>query len=162
VTAWLGVVSAEHVARGVSLGIAQVNHGKRAPLARMRAGDGLVYYSPRRSLDGQQPVQAFTAVGRLADDVLWQADEGSFKPWRRRVRYADGVRWVPLADLRDRLDLTAAANWGYQLRRGLVPLSNADFALIHAELTGGEELTGSAPATGSDARSPAPQPAGLW
>ncbi len=29
---WLGVVSREHVRRGVELGIAQVNHGKRTPL----------------------------------------------------------------------------------------------------------------------------------
>lgn len=39
--AWLGVVSAEHVRRAVDLGIAQIGHGKRAGLARMKAGDVL-------------------------------------------------------------------------------------------------------------------------
>lgn len=75
-TAWLGVVSAEHVARGVTLGIAQLNHGQRGPLARMGAGDGLVYYSPCRSLHDGEPVRAFTAVGVLPDDELRQGDEG--------------------------------------------------------------------------------------
>lgn len=47
--AWLGVVSAEHVRRAVDLGIAQIGHGKRAGLVRMKAGDVLVYYSPVES-----------------------------------------------------------------------------------------------------------------
>ena len=45
-TAWIGVASAEHVARGVDLGIAQIGHGKHAGLARMKRGDTLIYYSP--------------------------------------------------------------------------------------------------------------------
>ncbi|MBK8077911.1 MAG: EVE domain-containing protein [Kineosporiaceae bacterium] len=133
--AWLGVVSAEHVARGVALGIAQTNHGKRTGLARMSLGDGLIYYSPQQRLGGSEPVRAFTAVGRIADEVIWQADEGSFRPWRRRVEYDLDARSVPIAQLRDRLDLTAAPNWGYALRRGLLPLSERDVDLIRETMT---------------------------
>ncbi|MBK6871107.1 MAG: EVE domain-containing protein [Kineosporiaceae bacterium] len=133
--AWLGVVSAEHVARGVALGIAQTNHGKRTGLARMSLGDGLIYYSPQHRLGGSEPVRAFTAVGRIADEVIWQADEGSFRPWRRRVEYDLDARSVPIAQLRDRLDLTAAPNWGYALRRGLLPLSERDVDLIRETMT---------------------------
>ena len=134
--AWLGVVSAEHVARGVSLGIAQVNHGKRAGLARMRHGDWLVYYSPRQRLSGHEPVKAFTAIGRFPDEEIWQADEGCFKPWRRRVDYRTEARSVPIESLRGRLELTAAPNWGYQLRRGLIPLCDNDFSWIQEAMTG--------------------------
>jgi hypothetical protein len=134
--AWLGVVSADHVARGVSLGIAQTNHGKRTGLDRMRPGDGLVYYSPKRQYGGNEPLHAFTAAGTIADDELWQADEGSFHPWRRRVHYVTDGRPVPVDELRDRLELTAAPNWGYALRRGLIPLSDSDFATIAAAMTG--------------------------
>jgi hypothetical protein len=132
---WLGVVSAEHVAHGVSLGIAQINHGQRSGLARMRPGDWLIYYSPRRSLSDNQPVKAFTAIGQLPDTEIWQADEGSFKPWRRRVSYVRQARPVPIETLRDRLDLTATATWGHQLRRGLIPLSDGDVALICRAMT---------------------------
>ena len=59
-TAWLGVVSADHVARGVGDGIAQIGHGKKGGLARMRPGDLLVYYSPRDMLGGSA-LRAFTA-----------------------------------------------------------------------------------------------------
>ena len=39
---WLGVVSREHVLRGVEVGIVQVNHGKRTPLERLSPGDGFL------------------------------------------------------------------------------------------------------------------------
>ncbi|MGA5818039.1 EVE domain-containing protein [Kitasatospora sp. NPDC094028] len=131
---WLGVVCREHVRRGRSLGIAQLGHGKRAPLERLRPGDHLVYYSPRTRLRDGDPLQAFTALAEVADETVWQADEGAFKPWRRRMRYLDTTD-TPIADLRDRLDLTAGPNWGYQLRRGLIELTEHDFALIRAAMT---------------------------
>ena len=38
-------------------------------------------------------------------------------------------------DLRGRIDLTAAPNWGHQLRRGLLPLSDRDLAAVPAAMT---------------------------
>jgi hypothetical protein len=127
---WLGVVSRSHVERGVGLGIAQVMHGKRAGLARMQPGDWLVYYSPRTAYPDGEPLKAFTAIGRIADDEIWQADEGDFHPYRRRVDYLTLEREVPLAEVSAQLELTAVPNWGYQLRRGLIPLAEADLRVI--------------------------------
>jgi len=110
-TAWLGVVAADHVRRAVALGIAQIGHGQKSGLARMRAGDQLVYYSPRDTLGGAV-LQEFTAIGRVAYDT-------SATP-------------VPLDAVRGDLELTAGPNWGYQLRRGLVELSDADAACLAA------------------------------
>jgi hypothetical protein len=132
---WLGVVSRDHVLRGVEKGIAQIGHGKSAGLRRLGTGDGFVYYSPRDAYPKGAPVRAFTAIGRVADDEVWQTDEGEFKPWRRRIDYEPGAVEVPIADLSDRLDLTAKPNWGYALRRGLLELSPKDFALIQAAMT---------------------------
>jgi EVE domain len=137
-SAWLGVVSADHVARGVGMGIAQTNHGRRSGLARMKAGDWLVYYSPNQRLREPSPVRAFTAIGRIADETMWQADEGDFTPWRRRVDYLTDVRRAPVDELRDVLELTAAPSWGYQLRRGLLPLSDPDLRAIHRAMTGAD------------------------
>lgn len=132
-TAWLGVVSADHVARAVALGIAQLGHGKRAPLERLAPGDWLIYYSPKTSMTNGLPLQAFTAVGEVADADIWQADEGNFQPFRRRIRYLSPARAVPAAELP--LDLTAAPHWGYQLRRGLLKLSDRDLNLIREAMT---------------------------
>ena len=133
-THWLGVVSRDHVRRGVALGIAQIGHGKRGGLARMAAGDWLVYYSPREGLGAGERLQAFTAIGRIPDDEIWQADEGDFTPWRRRVAYVPGARDAPIAPLMGELALTSAPSWGYQLRRGLLPLTEGDFAVIAAAM----------------------------
>ncbi|KRE47624.1 hypothetical protein ASG92_10370 [Arthrobacter sp. Soil736] len=128
-SAWLAVVSAEHVRRAVALGIAQIGHGKRANLSRMHAGDTLIFYSPVQRLGDRIPLRHFTALGEIADDEIWQADEGDFKPFRRRVNYADTAP-VELGSVRDQLHLTAEANWGYQLRRGLVPLDAHDVNVL--------------------------------
>jgi hypothetical protein len=114
----------------MELGIAQVGHGRRGGLARMEAGDWLVYYSPRESLAGNRPLQAFTAIGRIADDEIWQADEGGFRPWRRRVEYRPEAVEAPVRPLVGELELTRSSSWGHQLRRGLLELSEEDFATI--------------------------------
>lgn len=131
---WLGVVSKEHVLRGVKLGIAQIGHGKKSGLARMKAGDGFAYYSPKESFNGDEPLQAFTAIGKMKDDEIWQADEGDFKPWRRRVLYNKNIHDASVHDIRSRLELTSQPNWGYQLRRGLVELSKQDFNIIQTAM----------------------------
>lgn len=131
---WLGVVCRDHVRRGTGLGIAQLGHGKRVGLARLDAGDGLVYYSPRTSLRDGEPLQAFTAIGEVADDEIWQADEGTFKPWRRRVDYLADTTDVNVHDLDGELALTAEPNWGNRLRRGLVELTPADYRVIRSAM----------------------------
>ena len=132
---WLGVVSRDHVQRGVARGIAQIGHGSRAGVDRMGPGDVLVYYSPRASLGDATPLQVFTAIGEVADDEVWQADDGGFRPWRRRVSYDRAAREVPLTEVRDRLALTTGPNWGHRLRRGLVPLTDGDVAVLRAAMT---------------------------
>lgn len=127
--AWLGVVSRAHVMRGVAGGFAQVCHGKAAPLRRMKPGDILLYYSPTIEMNGQ-PLQAFTAIGQIADDDIVQVDMGGgFLPFRRRVNYAEAHE-VSLQQLRHGLDLCAAPDWGIALRRGLVPLTSRDMHTI--------------------------------
>ena len=63
---WIGVVSRSHVEIGVKGGFIQLNHGKKAPLQKFRAGDGLVMYSPRTSYPDGKPLQSFTAIGTIA------------------------------------------------------------------------------------------------
>jgi hypothetical protein len=131
---WLGVVCRDHVRRGTERGIAQLGHGKRDGLARLAAGDWLVYYSPRTSLRDGEPLQSFTAIGEVVDDEIWQAHEGDFHPWRRRVDYLAGAVETPIKSLR--LDLTDRPGWGAMLRRGLVRLTDDDFGRVHAAMRG--------------------------
>jgi hypothetical protein len=134
---WIAVASAEHARRGKA-GFMQVNHGKKAPLQRIRAGDGVVYYSPAETMGGKDRLQSFVSIGRVRDEELYQGVMGGdFVPWRRTVDYAEATE-APIAPLLDRLEFTRGnRNWGYQMRFGLFEISEGDFRTI-AETMGAE------------------------
>lgn len=114
----------------------QVNHGKLGPLKRMKAGDGIVYYSPSEQMAVKDGFQSFTAIGRIKEGEPYQGymSEG-FQPFRRDVQWSDS-REQPIRPLLGTLDLTRDRNWGYALRFGLLELSAGDFAVIGAAMTG--------------------------
>lgn len=139
--AWLGVVSADHARRAVAQHMIQLNHGKRYNVARLRRGDGFVFYSPTEQRGDRAKLRAFTAIGSIADDEPYLAEEpmhmgarGMVRPWRRRVDFAD-AHPVGLTDLADALLLTQRPSWGYELRYGLVPLSTTDFRVLEKAMT---------------------------
>ena len=103
---WIGVVSAAHVKRGVEGGYAQLCHGKSAPLRRMRPGDWLIYYSPLTEMSQGKTLQAFTAIGEVADDRVYEYRMSeSFVPFRRNIRYIP-CREVRIAPLLEQLIFT--------------------------------------------------------
>ena len=50
---WIAVASAERVRRGRGEGFMQINHGKAAPLKRVKLDDRVVFYSPALTLGKQ-------------------------------------------------------------------------------------------------------------
>lgn len=132
---WLAVASAEHVRRGRAEGFMQVCHGKPGPLARLKSGDGVVYYSPGETMGGKSDCKSFTALGRVADDAVFAFDMGNgFVPFRRRVTWQSQLE-QPVAPLLSMLDLTSKnKNWGYQLRFGLLEITAHDFALLEEHM----------------------------
>ena len=136
---WIGVASAEHVARGRRAGFMQVCHGKGAPLRRIGPGDGIAYYSPVE-IFGAPPApanrcQCFTAIGIVRDDRVYQVDMGAgFIPFRRDVDWfaAEPASILPLLDALD--FARGRKNWGYAFRFGLIEISAHDMAVIAAAM----------------------------
>ncbi|NGQ95235.1 EVE domain-containing protein [Brevibacillus sp. SYP-B805] len=128
---WIGVVSKSHVRKGVEGGFAQLCHGKAAPLKRMKPGDWLIYYSPKTDLHSGQPLQAFTAIGRVRDhDVYEFPMSASFIPFRRNIDYY-ACKEVPIRNLLDRLSFTKGnPHWGYRFRTGHFEIDRDDFLII--------------------------------
>src|SRR5260221_1352143 len=62
---WIGVVSRQHVLRGIAGGFAQIGHGKAAPLRRMAVGDWLIYYSPVETLGESVPCRRVSPLRRV-------------------------------------------------------------------------------------------------
>jgi EVE domain len=132
---WIAVASAEHARNGRTLGIMQVCHGKDGPLRRLRAGDGVVYYSQTETFRGKDRLQTFRSIGFAQDDRVYQADMGGgVHPFRRDIAYLP-AKEAPIAPLLEQLEFTRGKrNWGYVFRFGLAEISKADFDLIAAAM----------------------------
>lgn len=128
---WIAVASANHVARGLSGGFMQVNHGKAAPLKRFNPGDFICYYSPMKEFGGTEKLQAFTAIGTIEPGDIYQGDMGGgFTPFRRDVKWLNSEN-APIAPMLNKLEFTKGkTNWGYQMRLGLFEISEHDMKLI--------------------------------
>ena len=138
---WMIVASKNHVQYGVQAGIAQANHGKAAPLKRMSVGDRILYYSPKIEFGGDQPCQAFTAIGTVTGEQVYSFDMGNgFIPYRRDVEYMQCVD-CPIQPLIPALSFVEnKSRWGYVFRFGFLEIPQADFDLIAAQMLGGKGL----------------------
>ena len=128
---WINVISKNHVLRGLHEGITQSGHGKEAPLRKMHKGDWIIFYSPKQSLEGDEKLQAFTAVGQLPDDEIYQFEiSPRFKPFRRKVIFKE-VKEISILPLIEKLDfIKDKKRWGYMFRFGLFKISEKDFQTI--------------------------------
>ena len=128
---WVNTISRDHVRQGVEGGFTQAGHGKASGLKRLRAGDWLVFYSSKTSLHKGEPVQAFTAIGRVADDELYQVEmTPGFRPWRRNLEFANCVE-APIRPLiADLTFIKDKKHWGYVFRFGLFEIPQEDFTRI--------------------------------
>ena len=128
---WIGVVSREHVQIGVGGGFVQMNHGKKAPLQKLHAGDGFVYYSPKTSYPTGEPLQMFTAIAVVKGGEIYQGTMGDdLHPFRLDVQYLDSKE-VPIKPLIDQLSfIKDKVHWGAAFRFGNLKVSAQDFKII--------------------------------
>lgn len=129
---WIGVASLDHVQKGMEGGFCQLCHGKEKPLKRMQKGDWIIYYSPKKSLGGNEPVRAFTAIGRVKDDCVYtfQMTE-NFIPFRRDVDFYKEAKAVSIYDVLEHLEFVESkSKYGYKFRFGHFEISKHDFLYI--------------------------------
>lgn len=136
-TNWINTVSRDHVELGVRGRFTQANHGKPHMLRRMARGDWIVFYSPRTVYPDGPPLQAFTAIGQVADDEPYldpaSPDE---ERWRRNVDFLD-AKETPIRPLLDHLDfIEDKARWGYKFRFGVFKIGDDDLEVIRSAMTG--------------------------
>lgn len=135
---WIGVASADHVAVGVAGGFMQLNHGKAAPLRRLSAGDGILYYSAQQTFGSKTPLQAFTALGRVLPGDAYPAELNGQIMYRKNVCF-EPVHPRPIRPLIGELAfIRDKQHWGYVFRFGLVAIGQADFVRIAAYLKNGD------------------------
>jgi predicted RNA-binding protein len=128
---WVNVVSRDHLQRGVAGGFTQANHGKNTILKRLKAGDWIVFYSPKTAYENGAPLQAFTAIGQVKDDELYQVEMmPGFMPWRRNVEFTESSETSIKPLIGDLSFIQDKTHWGYKFRFGLFQIPEQDFELI--------------------------------
>ncbi len=128
---WIITVSRDHLLRGIEGGFTQANHGKQAGLKRMDRGDVIVFYSPRTEYPDGEPLQKFTAIGRVSDDATYHVEmTPDFHPWRRDVEFLKTLG-TPIQPLLGGLSfIKDPKRWGFPFRRGLFEITATDFEVI--------------------------------
>lgn len=101
------------------------NHGKKAPLARMARGDGILVYSPTTTFPRGEPLRAVTFVGEVTGDAPEPSDV--IPDGFRRAADLHEVEPVSLADIRDHLPTS-------RIRFGCFEIDAADAEAIRARV----------------------------
>ena len=128
---WINTISRDHVMRGVEGGFTQANHGKPHTLKRLKTGDWIVFYSPKTSYKDGETLQAFTAIGQVKDEDLYQFEMApDFIPWRCNVDFKKCVETPIKPLLGDLSFIKDITRWGYMFRFGMFEIPEADFNLI--------------------------------
>jgi hypothetical protein len=132
---WVAAVSKEHTMRGVAGSFMQVCHGKQTPLKRMKKGDYLIVYSSKITMEGNEKCQAFTAIGRVKDDDVYQFQmTENFKPFRRNIDFLDCHESSIVPLINDLEFIPNKKSWGYPFRFGFLEINEKDFNLISSKM----------------------------
>ena len=128
---WIGVVSRDHVSRGVDGGFCQLCHGKASAMRKLTPGDWIAFYSPKTTMKDGTSLQAFTAIGQVKPGEPYTFDMGGgFVPSRRNVDFKP-CREAPIRPLVERLSfIRDKRSWGYVFRFGQIEVPEGDFQLI--------------------------------
>jgi hypothetical protein len=136
---WIASISKDHSIRAVKGGFIQICHGKESPLKRMKAGDCLLIYSSKITMEGNEKCQAFTAVGNVIDDVVYQFQmTETFKPFRRNIEFlnSEPISIIPIIEC---LEFIADKKyWGYPFRFGFFEINENDFNFITSKMISNE------------------------
>ncbi|MEO6849443.1 MAG: EVE domain-containing protein [Mucilaginibacter sp.] len=134
---WITVVSKDRLQRGIAGSFMQANHGKSGPLKKMSQGDWVIFYSPKMTMNGDEKLQAFTAIGQVIDDKIYQHQmSADFIPFRRNIKFYDCIE-TPVISLVDDLDfIKNKSSWGYPFRFGFFGIEEHDFMLLKEKLLG--------------------------
>ncbi len=133
---WINTVTLDHVEAAAAGGFTQANHGAGARLRQPNRGDEMIFYSPRRTLWGKDPVRQFTAWATIRGDDPYQAFVSEdFQPWRLAAEFhpTTPVDAKPL--VAELSFIPDPQRWGLPFRRGLFPIPHHDFTAILTRMT---------------------------
>nr|WGD71179.1 EVE domain-containing protein [Bacillus subtilis] len=129
---WIGVVSEQRcIKRCLPVVLHSCAMEKKAPLAKMKEGDWLIYYSPRDAYpDGKLP-RSFTAIGKVKSGNIYPYQMApNFIPYRLDIDYYPCHK-IGFYDIKSKLEFVQETkHLGFLFRRGHFEISKNDFLTI--------------------------------
>ena len=118
---FLVAASRDHVLKGIKGGFVQAGHGRKDYVSKFSKGDWVVYYSAKDRFENGKPLQRFTAIGQIVDDVPFQSThnpdkeshEAEIRPLIEKLGFIRN-KW----------------RWGFYLMSGFREISKDDFEII--------------------------------
>lgn len=134
---WIIVASKDHVKKAEEGGFCQACHGKKWPLEKMKAGDGVLFYSSKEKFGSSISYQKFTAIGEIKVGTTYKVTiNPTFEPHRKDVSFMD-CQEIEIHSLLEQLHFTGnTKNWGYKLMNGFLEIDKHDFELISNKMLG--------------------------
>lgn len=132
---WIIVASKDHVKTGVAEGIAQACHGTISPLKSMRPKDFIIYYSGKQTFGRPEKCQAFTAIGQVKNEEIYQTQiRPDFSPFRRNIEFFSSIDLPIFPLINDLQFIKNKKYWGYPFRFGFFEINSDDFKLIASQM----------------------------
>ena len=134
---YLGIAEKIHADMCVAEGVVVLGLGGPSGVRKLRAGDGVVYYSPKTAPDGEV-LRSFTAIGRVVGDSEYERSVGGGAPlWVRDVAWRTDPDIVSIYDLLDNLSwIKKPKNWGFYMRGSHRAVPEDDYEKISAAMGG--------------------------
>ena len=97
----------------------------------MSKNDWIIYYSGKETFGKTTPYQKFTAIGKVADDEIYQFEMNpGFTPFLRKIDFIESQD----ADIRPLINdlefITNKTKWGAPFRFGFLQINRHDFEVI--------------------------------
>lgn len=134
---YIGIVGKARADNFIKAGALELGRGGAGDLAGLMPGDGIAIYAPRVSRIAAEPLQAFTAIGRITGHLPHREEiaPGVFRH-RLLTDWKEVQGDASIRPLVAQLDLTTryGPRWGQVLRRDIVPINEDDFFRIASAL----------------------------
>jgi hypothetical protein len=104
-------------------------------MKRMRAGDMILFYSPKVHFKGKEPLKKFTAIARVKEGEVYRGEMGEgFIAYRRDVEFLTCKEVDILPLIPQMTFIRNKRSWGFVFRFGFFEIPEKDFKIISKEM----------------------------
>lgn len=128
---YIGVAHRKQALAAQSAGFIALSHGKKSAVAKLNAGDRVIYYAPKTDFDAD-PVQALVAHATITGAEIYERNMPGtdFHPWVIDAEFAT-VAEVPIHPLLESLSFVKYIRyWGMAFRRSQFEIQKADYQIL--------------------------------